>query len=136
MRKKLEKRFREYKSVRARMVQAKLDLEDIRMEEATIAAATFDEKFGSDVSSTVENKVMKKLEMEDELKRNIKESELELKKLDNLLSVLDQREKTIIEERYINRLNYNYLVGALDREYNTIKAIERQAFKKMIGILN
>ena len=82
-RKKLIDRLKNYRMIKAKMLQNRFKEEELK--EITISASTFEEKFGTDVTSSVENKAIKILEYQE----NIKEYALELAQLDNAMSVLN-----------------------------------------------
>ena len=93
-RKELIDRLKNYRMIKAKMLQSRYKEEELK--EITISASTFEEKFGTDVTSSVENKAIKILEYQD----NIKEYALELAQLDNAMSVLSDVEDKDIRKRF------------------------------------
>ena len=59
-RKELIDRLKNYRMIKAKMLQSRFKEEELK--EITISASTFEEKFGTDVTSSVENKAIKILE--------------------------------------------------------------------------
>lgn len=130
MKKDLIKKLKMYKMYKAKRNKKQFDLEEL--ENSDISAITYDEKATTNIiSSQVENKAIKIIE----LKKEINEYDIEIKKIENLLSVLNESEKIVIESKYIEEHRYEGISNSLDRRYTTIKNIENKAFKKMIEVL-
>lgn len=130
MKKDLIKKLKMYKMYKAKRNKKQFDLEEL--ENFDIAAINYDEKAATNIiSSQVENKAIKIIE----LKKEINEYDTEIKKIENLLSVLNESEKIVIESKYIEERRYEGIINSLDRRYTTIKNIENKAFKKMIEVL-
>lgn len=130
MKKDLIKKLKMYKMYKAKRNKKQFDLEEL--ENSDIAAINYDEKAATNIiSSQVENKAIKIIE----LKKEINEYDTEIKKIENLLSVLNESEKIVIESKYIEERRYEGIINSLDRRYTTIKNIENKAFKKMIEVL-
>ena len=130
MKKDLIKKLKMYKMYKAKRNKKQFDLEEL--ENSDIAAIKYDEKAATNIiSSQVENKAIKIIE----LKKEINEYDTEIKKIENLLSVLNESEKIVIESKYIEERRYEGIINSLDRRYTTIKNIENKAFKKMIEVL-
>lgn len=130
MKKDLIKKLKMYKMYKAKRNKKQFDLEEL--ENSDIAAINYDEKAATNIiSSQVENKAIKIIE----LKKEINEYNTEIKKIENLLSVLNESEKIVIESKYIEERRYEGIINSLDRRYTTIKNIENKAFKKMIEVL-
>lgn len=130
MKKDLIKKLKMYKMYKAKRNKKQFDLEEL--ENSDIAAINYNEKAATNIiSSQVENKAIKIIE----LKKEINEYDTEIKKIENLLSVLNESEKIVIESKYIEERRYEGIINSLDRRYTTIKNIENKAFKKMIEVL-
>ena len=130
MKKDLIKKLKMYKMYKAKRNKKQFDLEEL--ENSDISAITYDEKATTNIiSSQVENKAIKIIE----LKKEINEYDIEIKKIENLLSVLNESEKIVIESKYIEEHRYEGISNSLDRRYTTIKNIENKAFKKLIEVL-
>lgn len=130
MKKDLIKKLKMYKMYKAKRNKKQFDLEEL--ENSDIAAINYNEKAATNIiSSQVENKAIKIIE----LKKEIYEYDTEIKKIENLLSVLNESEKIVIESKYIEERRYEGIINSLDRRYTTIKNIENKAFKKMIEVL-
>lgn len=130
MKKDLIKKLKMYKMYKAKRNKKQFDLEEL--ENSDIAAINYNEKAATNIiSSQVENKAIKIIE----LKKEINEYDTEIKKIENLLSVLNESEKIVIESKYIEERRYEGIINSLDRRYTTIKNIENKAFKKMLEVL-
>ena len=128
-RKKLIDRLKNYRMIKAKMLQSRFKEEELK--EITISASTFEEKFGTDVTSSVENKAIKILEYQE----NIKEYALELAQLDNAMSVLNDTEVKVIRKRFIDRIGREKVGIQLSFSARNIRNIENRALDKMIEVL-
>ena len=66
------------------------------------------------------------------IEREIKSYEIQLKKIENLLEVLTDKQRKVIELRYIKEWSYDAITNVLYREYTSIKAIEKKAFNRLL----
>ena len=128
-RKELIERLKNYRMIKAKMLQSRYKEEELK--EITISASTFEEKFGTDVTSSVENKAIKILEYQE----NIKEYALELAQLDNAMSVLNDTEVKVIRKRFIDRIGREKVGIQLSFSARNIGNIENRALDKMIEVL-
>lgn len=128
-RKELIDRLKNYRMIKAKMLQSRYKEEELK--EITISASTFEEKFGTDVTSSVENKAIKILEYQD----NIKEYALELAQLDNAMSVLSDVEVKVIRKRFIDRVRREEVGIQFSFSARNIGNIENRALDKMLEVL-
>lgn len=128
-RKELIDRLKNYRMIKAKMLQSRYKEEELK--EITISASTFEEKFGTDVTSSVENKAIKILEYQE----NIKEYALELAQLDNAMSVLSDVEVKVIRKRFIDKVRREEVGIQFNFSARNIGNIENRALDKMLEVL-
>lgn len=87
------------------------------------------------VSTSNINTLDNHLEHIEHIETKIKLLELQKKKIEIALEALNERERKVIELRYIKDNDYNTVAYAIDREYSTIKVIEHKAMSKMLDVL-
>ena len=104
----------------------------MELEEISISASNFEEHFGYDVSSSTENKAIRRLEKKEEYLHKIEYQKIQLEKIENLISILPAIEKQVIESIFLKGYSYNVVIGALDRRYSSIKEIEKRALSKIV----
>lgn len=128
-RKELIERLKNYRMIKAKMLQSRYKEEELK--EITISASTFEEKFGTDVTSSVENKAIKILEYQE----NIKEYALELAQLDNAMTVLNDIEVKVIRKRFIDKVRREEVGIQFNFSARNIGNIENRALDKMLEVL-
>lgn len=128
-RKELIDRLKNYRMIKAKMLQSRYKEEELK--EITISASTFEEKFGTDVTSSVENKAIKILEYQE----NIKEYALELAQLDNAMTVLNDIEVKVIRKRFIDKVRREEVGIQFNFSARNIGNIENRALDKMLEVL-
>ncbi len=106
------KRIKKYKEHKADIVDIDIRLED---KKADIV----------DIDIRLEDKEDKQLL---EVRRA---KELEVRRIENALTVLTDPHKEIIEEVLINNRNYSYMQERLNLSYSRVKQLEGIALKKM-----
>lgn len=124
--------LKSYKTRKWVIRDLQLKIKELELEEISVSAATFEEHFGYDVSSSTENKAIKRLEKKEEYLHKIEYQKIQLEKIENLISILPAIEKQVIESIFLKGYSYNVVIGALDRRYSSIKEIEKRALSKIV----
>lgn len=123
--------LKSYKTRKWVIRDLQLKIKELELEEISISASNFEEHFGYDVSSSTENKAIKRLEKKEEYLHKIEYQKIQLEKIENLISILPDIEKQVIESIFLKGYSYNVVIGALDRRYSSIKEIEKRALSKI-----
>lgn len=124
--------LKSYKTRKWVIRDLQLKIKELELEEISVSASTFEEHFGHDVSSSTENKAIKRLEKKEEYLHKIEYQKIQLEKIENLISILPAIEKQVIESIFLKGYSYNVVIGALDRRYSSIKEIEKRALSKIV----
>lgn len=124
--------LKSYKTRKWVIRDLQLKIKELELEEISISASNFEEHYGYDVSSSTENKAIKRLEKKEEYLHKIEYQKIQLEKIENLISILPAIEKQVIESIFLKGYSYNVVIGALDRRYSSIKEIEKRALSKIV----
>ena len=127
--------LKSYKTRKWVIRDLQLKIKELELEEISISASNFEEHFGYDVSSSTENKAIRRLEKKEEYLHKIEYQKIQLEKIENLISILPAIEKQVIESIFLKGYSYNVVIGALDRRYSSIKEIEKRALSKIVEFL-
>lgn len=102
--KKTEAILYNYKKTKIEIKNLTLDLEALENDYEGIRAIGYDEKTQSTnkFNSSVENEIIKRDEKIIKLRNKIKLKKIEIEKIDNILESLEQRDRYLIEEYYMN----------------------------------
>lgn len=116
--------IKSYKAIQCKVRNLKLELE-----ETSIKSVNYNTIHISNSNiSTLDNELLRK----EHIEREIKSYEIQLKKIENLLEVLTDKQRKVIELRYIKEWSYDAITNVLYREYTSIKAIEKKAFNRLL----
>lgn len=124
--------LKSYKTRKWVIRDLQLKIKELELEEISVSASNFEEHFGYDVSSSTENKAIRRLEKKEEYLHKIEYQKIQLEKIENLISILPAIEKQVIESIFLKGYSYNVVIGALDRRYSSIKEIEKRALSKIV----
>ena len=124
--------LKSYKTRKWVIRDLQLKIKELELEEISISASSFEEHFGYDVSSSTENKAIRRLEKKEEYLHKIEYQKIQLEKIENLINILPAIEKQVIESIFLKGYSYNVVIGALDRRYSSIKEIEKRALSKIV----
>lgn len=124
--------LKSYKTRKWVIRDLQLKIKELELEEISVSASSFEEHFGYDVSSSTENKAIRRLEKKEEYLHKIEYQKIQLEKIENLISILPAIEKQVIESIFLKGYSYNVVIGALDRRYSSIKEIEKRALSKIV----
>ena len=116
--------IKSYKAIQCKVRNLKLELE-----ETSIKSVNYNAIHVSNSNiSTLDNELLRK----EHIEREIKSYEIQIKKIENLLEVLTDKQRKVIELRYIKEWSYDAITNVLYREYTSIKAIEKKAFNRLL----
>ena len=124
--------LKSYKTRKWVIRDLQLKIKELELEEISISSSDFEEHYGYDVSSSTENKAIRRLEKKEEYLHKIEYQKIQLEKIENLISILPAIEKQVIESIFLKGYSYNVVIGALDRRYSSIKEIEKRALSKIV----
>lgn len=113
---KAEAMLYNYKKIQIEIDNAKLKIKEIENTNDEISAISYNEK-GTPTnafSSTVENAVMRKEKLIEQIERNIKSKEIKLQKIENAIDSLEQRQKSIVYMRYFDKKTNRYIANKLN----------------------
>lgn len=130
-------RLKHYRNVAAE--KRELELKLIELDETLGVKAVGYEGIGGKtnaISRTVENQAMKIVETKDKIEKLIQVRGVEITRIENAISVLDPKEKEIIELKHIENHNWDTVGYKAERSSKTCKKIEKQAIAKIYSILN
>lgn len=133
--KELIKFLKSYKICKWAIRDLQLTIRELDLEEITISSSDFEEHYGYDVSSPTENKAIKRLEKREECLHEIERQQIQIERIENLISILPPIEKQVIESVFLKERDYETIIGAVDRRYSSIKEIEKRALNKLIVFL-
>lgn len=88
------------------------------------------------ISKITERMVEKKLEAEGRLQVFKKSKGIEIERMENALTVLNEKEFEFIELKYIKRRRIDSIPYLLDRSKRTCERIESSSLKKIDAIIN
>jgi DNA-directed RNA polymerase specialized sigma subunit len=116
-----------------------LDIEELENDYRGCGSITYEEKTGptNAFNSSVENEITNKEKKIDNLKRLKRSKEIAVKKIDNALSVLEEREKKVVELRYFNnrKLGWFRIGEILQLSDSTCRVLRSSAIVKMIPVI-
>ena len=129
----IKDKIKRYKELKADIKYRELKLEEIEENIIGITAMPSGEKTGATykVTSQTEIQAIKYAEDTTEIRKEIRELKREVEKIDNAMSILNDKEKEIIQAIYIDNksratIQNRYYIG-----YQAVKKIEWTALDKM-----
>lgn len=120
-----------YKQLKADIVSLELDIQEVN-NESGIRTLSYSEKVQSSPKEDIMDKIIETKEKEIKNLLYKKEKlELKIKRIDNALSVLSDREKQVITMLYIDKLPYERVEVSIDRSYSQVRNIANEGLKKL-----
>lgn len=132
---KLKERLKNYSSLLAEKRELEIRLEEI--EGTELKAVSYDsvgKSYG--ISNTTEKRAFEIVELKEKYNNLLKDKLIEINRIENAMGVLTEKERQLIEQRYINNSSWEVVAYKIDRTSRTCKSIEREALRKMDKILN
>lgn len=131
--KKIEAMLYNYKQTEVEIKNIDLDIEEVRNEYMGVGAMVYGERTSSTnkISSSVENEIEYKENRINYLISLKRSKEIEIERLNNVLSILSEDEYRLIELRYFKKLQYKQIADIICM--NDIYIIDKK--KKIINKL-
>lgn len=125
-------KLQKYKEYKADIVDLEIKIFEIK-EEVGLSAISYGESAGKTykISRSTENQALGLIKNTDEIEKQKKWIEMQVKKIENALSVLKEEEKEVIELIYIKGKEYWYVRDKLKIGQRRVNQIENHAIKKM-----
>lgn len=125
-----------YKNYKAEIKNILLEIEDIENSYRGIGAIEYsDMPKAHNTKSSVEQEIEQKERRIEYLNQLIMKKENIIKRVDNVLEVLSERERILIEMRYFNKVSYFKIAEALDLDVSSIFRIRRETIDKITSLL-
>lgn len=136
---KIEALLYNYPKLKVEIQNLKIDIEEmqdvigIRGQSDNPAPGSITYAFTSSVESEAESRIEKLPDKIAALERVIRSKERQLKKLDNLLSILTEEEYKLVELRYFKQYKLNRVSEILDVSLDTVVRKRRETIRKLIS---
>lgn len=136
MNKKIETMLYNFNQTKAEIKNIKLDIELLENEYDDGIGVNYVEKTGktNKITSTVENMIIRKEAQINRLNYAIKVKEAKIKKIENALEILTDRERSIIEMRYFQKESNRNISAKLYITEEYVSAIKSKAIKSLVNI--
>ena len=136
--KRVEAMLYNYEKTKAEIKILLRELEILENDYRCIGAISYDEKTQATnkFSSTVENEVINKTKEVYKLKNEIRLKEIEIKNIDDALSILDEREIYIIKEYYINNRLLKVIADEIHVNENYASELKHKIINKLTSMIN
>lgn len=135
--KKIEAILYNYPIKKIEIDNLKLELENMKDEYIGCGVIGYGEKIGSTnkFNSMVENEAEKRIARQNMLANKIKFKENELKKIENSLKILDERERSIVEMKYFKKYGNPKIAFELNVVTGYVTELKKNVIKKLIPVL-
>lgn len=130
--------LKSYKQLKAEIKSLEIEIEELRdSDNLGPSAICYEEKTGmtNKFCSQTENEAIRLTEKITILERDKRQKERYIEKIDNALSVLNEKERQVLEIKHINGYRWDTVTYKLDISYPRCKQIEEAAIKKITPFL-
>lgn len=136
MNKKIETILYNFKQTKAEIKNIKLDIELLKSEYDDEIGINYIENTGktNKITSTVDNMIIRKEDKINRLHYAMKVKDAEIKKVENALEILTDRERSIIEMRYFQKESNRNISAKLYITEEYVSAIKSKAIKSLANI--
>ena len=136
--KRVEAMLYNYKKTKAEIKILIRELEILENDYRGAGAISYDEKTQATnkFNSTVENEVINKTKEVYKLENEIRLKEIEIKNIDDALSILNEREIYIIKEYYINNRLLKVIADEIHVNENYASELKHKIINKLTSIIN
>ncbi|MBV7275442.1 DUF722 domain-containing protein [Clostridiaceae bacterium UIB06] len=126
-----------YKIIKAEINNLELEIEEIKSEYDGVKAAVYEERTGKTnaFNSSVENEILKKEKIINELLKEKRSKERLISKIDNALTILEEEEIKIIKLRYFEKMGWSKIGILTNRDGDYCGRIKRKAVDKISNII-
>lgn len=135
--KQVEYMLYNYKNTIAEVKILKKDLEILENDYRGVGSIGYEEKSGSTnvFNSCVENEVIKRAEKIQRLKNKIRLKEIEIEKIDAVLEVLNDSDKYLIEQYYMNSKQLKFISSEIGLAESYASAYKSNLINKIVNII-
>ena len=136
--KRVEAMLYNYKKTKAEIKILIRELEILENDYRGTGAISYDEKTQATnkFNSSVENEVINKTKEVYKLENEIRLKEIEIKNIDDALSILDEREIYIIKEYYINNRLLKVIADEIHVNENYASELKHKIINKLTSMIN
>lgn len=136
MNKKIETMLYNFNQTKVEIKNIKLDIELLENEYDDGIGINYVEKTGktNKITSAVENMIIRKEAQINRLNYAMKVKEAEIKKIENALEILTDRERSIIEMRYFQKESNRNISAKLYITEEYVSSIKSKAIKSLANI--
>lgn len=126
-----------YKNFKVEIKNILLEIEDIENSYRGISAIEYEEKSAptNKISNTVEQEIILKESKIARLQDLILQKENNIKRVDNVLEVLSDYERNLIELRYFKKLTHFKIAEILDVDVSTVYRNKKEIINKIKNLL-
>lgn len=128
-----------YNMLKAEVESLRLDIEDKEDDYRGCGSICYGERTSNtnNISKAVENEVLKKEKEIIELKKELKKKERRVKKIDNALTVLNEDEIKLVENKYFSnkRKSWNDIAGNIGLSVGRSKQVRSELIEKIKRII-
>jgi DNA-directed RNA polymerase specialized sigma24 family protein len=127
-------KLQRYKVLKAEIKNIELDIEELHeSENIGPGAISYEEKSGPThkFSSQTENEAVNLADKTIRLEGLKRAKEREIERIDNALSILDDKQREVIELKHVRGCRWDTVTYKLDRSYSYCKQLENEALLKI-----
>lgn len=134
--KKTEFMLYNYKNIKVEIKNILIEIEEVETSFRGVGAIVYDDMpKASNINSSVESEIEQKEKRVEYLNNLIIKKENEIKRIDNVLEVLTEREKKLIELRYFENLTHTKIAETLSVDVSTIYRCKKEIIDKLIPLI-
>lgn len=135
----IAEKLKDYRNIKAEIRAIELDIEELKDEDNIgPAPISYEEKTGktNKFCSHTENVAISITDKINKLEREKRAKERELVRIENVLSILDDRERDVIEMKYFKGYKWDTISFKVDRSYQQCWRIAKSALSKIEALGN
>lgn len=135
--KRVEAMLYNYNQTKVEIKNLKLEIETLENDYRGAGSITYEEKTGptNKFNSVVENEIVSREHKIIKLKNTKRLKEIEVEKIDNALTALSDRDKSIVVNRYIDKMQIKRIAIKLNLDQTYLSAIKTDIINRLIGLL-
>lgn len=134
--KKAEAMLYNYKNTLAEIKNIRIEIDDIEQNYREISPIVYDDMpKAHNVSSSIEREIEHKERKIEHLTNLMMKKENQIRRMDNVLEALEERERNLIELRYFNKVPYSKIAEEFNLETSSIFRIRKETLDKVISLL-
>lgn len=125
-----------YKNTLAEIKNIRIEIDDVEQNYREISPIVYDDMpRASNPSSSVEREIEHKEKKIEYLTNLIMKKENQIRRIDNVLEALEERERKLIELRYFDKMPYSRIAEEFNLETSSIFRIRKETLDKVISLL-